>query len=154
MTVRVSVRAPLRLTEDPRKVAAAVANLFPTAAIDVLPDAVVAEGADLDKLRTLVREHQIPDSARGAMIASRATAADGSDDGVSDRRFARFRLGKQAAHMGHPHFGAPASSLGEIEVLLEADDEEELLRAIYWTAPDTTVAPELATVPRELRPPE
>lgn len=154
MTVRVSVRAPLRATEDPGKVASAVANLFPTAVLDVRPDAVVGDGADLDRLKELVREHQIPDSARGAMIAARATAADGADDGVSDRRFARFRLGKQAAFMGHPHFGAPASSLGEIEVLVEADDEEELLRALYWTAPDTTVAPELATVPRELRPQE
>lgn len=154
MTVRVTVRAPLRSTEDPRKVAAALANLFPTAELEIAEGEVRGDGATLDRLRDLVREHQIPDSARGAMIAARCTTADGGDDGVSDRRFSRFRMGKQAAYMGHPHFGAPASSLGEVEVLLEADDEEELLRAIYWTAPDTTVAPELATVPRELRPAE
>lgn len=154
MTVRVSVRAPLRPTEDPRKVAAALGHLFPTAELEIAETEVRGDGADLVRLKDLVREHQIPDSARAAMIGSRCTAADGSDDGVSDRRFARVRLGKQAAYMGHPHFGAPAAPLGDIEMLLEADDEEELLRAIYWTAPDTTVEPALAMVPRELRPVE
>lgn len=153
--IRVRARAPLAPTEDPQRVAAAVANLFPTARLALDSREVRAEGGDLERLSDLVREHQIPDSARGAMLAGRSTSPDRvEDDGASDRRFACFALGKQAAAMGKPHFGAPRSALGEVEVVVEADTEEELLRALYACAPDTTVPPELGTVPRELRPRE
>ncbi|HLE97791.1 MAG TPA: RNA-binding domain-containing protein [Candidatus Thermoplasmatota archaeon] len=155
MPLRVTARAAVHPTEDPAKVRAAVANLFPSTAIEVGPTEVVARGTDLTRLAELVRDHQIPDSARGQMLNGLRTSADTSkwSEGAA-KRFARFPLGKQAAFVGKPHFGAPETALGNIDVLVEADDEEAVLRAIYAAAPDTTVAPALAAVPRELRPVE
>lgn len=140
LTVR--VRAPVKATEVPERVAEAVANLFPEADLELRDHEVVAEAPDLEGLREAVRRHQIPDTAREVMLAGRGGPRTS------------FALGKQAAYAGRPHFGAGHSPLGDLEVTVEADDAEALLRAIYETAPDTTVEPELGIVPPRYRPPE
>lgn len=140
LTVR--VRAPVKATEAPERVVEAVLNLFPDADVEVRDHEVVAEAPDLEGLREAVRRHQIPDTAREVMLRGRR----------GDR--ADFALGKQAAYAQRPHFGAGHSPLGDLEVTVTAEDEEALLRAIYETAPDTTVEPELGIVPPRYRPPE
>lgn len=142
MSLRIHVRAPLRSTEDPAKVAAAIEKLFPGAKPEVAATEVAAVAPSLDRIRELVRSQRIPDTARGAMLSGL------SDDGLS----ARFKLGKQAAAAGRAHFGPLRSPLGDLEVTLHGDEAFEVERAIYRTAPDTTVAPELAEVPESLRP--
>lgn len=142
MPLRIHVRAPLRPTEDPAKVALAIEKMFPGAKPEVGPDEVTAVAPDLERLRELIRSLRIPDTARGAMLSGLA------DDGMS----ARFLLGKQAAAAGRAHFGPLRSPLGDLEVTLFGDSEFEVERAIYRAAPDTTVAPELAEIPESLRP--
>lgn len=142
MVLRIHVRAPLRPTEDPAKVALAIEKLFPGAKPEIADAEVAAVAPSLDRLRELVRSQRIPDTARGAMLSGL------SDDG----RSARFLLGKQAAAAGRAHFGPLRSPLGDLEVTLFGDEEFEVERAIYRTAPDTTVAPELAEIPEALRP--
>lgn len=142
MPLRIHVRAPLRPTEDPAKVALAIEKMFPGAKPEVGPDEVTAVAPDLERLRELIRSLRIPDTARGAMLSGLA------DDGMS----ARFLLGKQAAAAGRAHFGPLRSPLGDLEVTLFGDCEFEVERAIYRAAPDTTVAPELAEIPESLRP--
>jgi predicted RNA binding protein with dsRBD fold (UPF0201 family) len=104
----------------------------------------VARSRSLARLAELVSNHRIPDSARGAMIR-------GHDRGSAELT---FRLGKQAAAVGRPHFSPPPSSLGDLEITFRAETEEALLRAVYETAPDTTVAEAYAKVPPWYRPPE
>jgi predicted RNA binding protein with dsRBD fold (UPF0201 family) len=140
--VTVRVRAPVKATEAPERVVEAVHNLFPEAEVEVRDHEVEAQAPDLEGLRDAIRRHQIPDTAREVMLAGRRGASTS------------FALGKQAAYAGRPHFGAGHSPLGDLEVRVEAGDEEALLRAIYETAPDTTVEPEHRTVPPRFRPPE
>ena len=140
--LRVRARAPVRPTEDPARVRAALTNLFPGADARETPDGVEADVPDLARLRELIRSQRIPDTARGAMLAGL------SEDGLR----ARFRLGKQAAAAGRAHFGPIREPLGEVVVELESDAPGDVERAIYHLAPDTTVEPELAEVPPSERP--
>lgn len=122
--------------------ALAIEKLFPGAKPEIAEAEVTAVAPSLDRLRELVRSQRIPDTARGAMLSGL------SDDG----RRARFLLGKQAAAAGRAHFGPLRSPLGDLEVTIFSEEEFEVERAIYRTAPDTTVAPELAEIPAALRP--
>lgn len=142
--LRIHVHAPVKPTEDPAKVRQAVTNLFPGAEVTESADRIYALAPSLDRLRELIRSERIPDTARGVMLAGLAM------DGTS----ARFQLGKQAAAAGRAHFGALRSPLGDLEVTLFGDEPHEVERAIYRTAPDTTVPLELAEVPPALRPGE
>lgn len=117
-------------------------RLFPGASIDAASEQMTAVAPELDRLRELIRSQRIPDTARGVMLAG--LAPDGSS--------ATFVLGKQAAAAGRAHFGPLRSPLGDLEVTLVGDEEYEVVRAIYRTAPDTTVQADLAEVPPALRP--
>lgn len=140
--LRVRLRAPVNPTEDVEKVRRAIAALFPDAKVQEGDGVLLAEASDLGRLRELIRSERIPDSARGQMLAGL------SRDGLS----ARFLLGKQAAAVGRIHFGPLRSPLGDIEVRFEGDEPYEVEKTIYGIAHDTTVAPELAEVPPDLRP--
>lgn len=140
--VRVHVRTPLKPTEDAERVKAAITNIFPDAVVDVVEDEVRGTTDSLDRLRELIRNEQIPDSARGAML-SRLT-----DDGMKTT----FLLGKQAAAVRKAHFGTVHGPLGDLEVLLLGDEPGEVERAVYRAAPDTTVDKELSQVPLSERP--
>ena len=140
--LRVRVRAPVNPTEDVERVRGAILALFPDAKVQEGEGVLVAEATDLGRLRELVRSERIPDSARGQMLAGLR------DDGLR----ARFLLGKQAAAAGRAHFGPVRSPLGDLEVTLEGDEPHEVEKAIYRVAHDTTVPPELAEVPPDLRP--
>lgn len=141
--LRIHVRAPIRPTEDPERVRAAISNLFPGTSVELREGFAHGVASDMARLRELIRSERIPDTARGVMLAGL------SMDGTS----ARFLLGKQAAAAGRAHFGALRSPLGDIEVAIFGDDDFEVEKLIYRTAPDTTCAPELAEVPPGLRPP-
>lgn len=140
--VRVKLRAPVHPTEDVERVRAALVAFFPDAKVQEGDGVLLAEASDLGRLRELIRSERIPDSARGQMLMGL------SRDGLS----ARFLLGKQAAAVGRIHFGPLRSPLGDIEVRFEGDEPFEVEKAIYAIAHDTTVAPELSTVPPDLRP--
>lgn len=140
--VLVEVRATLKPTEDADRVRQAILNLFPDAEVSEENDELVGRTTTLDRVRQLIRNMQIPDSARGAMLANLTS------DGLSTR----FLLGKQAAAVGKAHFGPMRSPLGDLEVTLRGQEPFEVERFIYHVAPDTTVPPELAEVPHRERP--
>ena len=142
MPLRIVVRAPIRPTEDPAKVRAAVESLFPGATVEETAEEIVAVAPTLARLRELIRSTRIPDTARGVMLGGLTL------DGLSTT----FWLGKQAAAVGRAHFGPLRSPLGDIMVTIFGEKEHEVERVIYETAPDTTVPPELAEVPPALRP--
>lgn len=103
----------------------AVLNLFPDLAFEREDDRVAGTTVSLEKLRELIRNQKIRDTARGQFLAGRQ----------GDRT--RVRLSKQAAYVGVVNFtsGAP---LGDIVVEIEADD---LASVIDFVAESTVERP-------------
>lgn len=124
--LRVRVETPCHPTENLGKVKVAVLNLFPDLAFDREDEVVAGTAATLDRLRELIRNQKIRDTARGQFLAGRE----------GDRT--RVRLNKQAAYMGVVNFGAGAA-LGDLVVDVESDD---LGAAIDFVA-ESTVEPRL-----------
>jgi predicted RNA binding protein with dsRBD fold (UPF0201 family) len=130
---RVTASAPLRPTEDPAKVEAALVRFFPGAAVSQAPNGLEATAAGdggLDALRARVWELRIIDTVRGQLL--RGVAADG--------RSLSFRLSKQAAAAGKVSFPPTPHPLGDIEVRVEVEpgdpwpDAEGLA---WWLCPET-----------------
>lgn len=122
--IRVRVETPCHPTENLGKVKAAVLHLFPDLVFDREHELVAGSTTSLDRLRELIRNQRIRDTARGQFLAGR--------DG--DRT--RVRLSKQAAFAGVVNFSAGAP-LGDLVVDIESDD---LAGTIDFVA-ESTVAP-------------
>lgn len=112
--LRIQATAPLRPTEDVTKVARALANLFPELRVEVRAEAVVGETDSLDRLRDLVRNQKIRDTARSQLRQAR------QGDRIT------ISLSKQAAYAGRVNFSA-SSPLGDIEIVIEADDPDAVI---------------------------
>ncbi len=122
--VRVHVETPCRPTENLGKVKVALLHLFPDLAFEREDEIVAGSTASLDKLRELIRNQKIRDTARAQFLAG--------------RRGGRtvVRLHKQAAYMGFVNFTAGAP-LGDIVVEIESED----LAATVDFVAESTVEP-------------
>lgn len=124
--LRVRVETPCHATESPAKVKLALLRLFPDLVFEREDDRVVGTTGSLAKLRELIRNQRIRDTARGQLLAGRS------------RERTRIALSKQAAFMGVVNF-ASGSLLGDIEVEVESDD----LSAVIDDVAESTVQPEV-----------
>ena len=124
-SVDVRVSAPVKPTEVADRVARAVTGLFPNADVTVGPDAVVAEGHDLEAFRERLFEQEILDAARSAFNEGR------TEDGFA------FELKKQAAFRGVVNFsvGNPAE-LGDVRVEVTVRDPD-FEAFVSYLAPET-----------------
>ena len=122
--IRVRVETTCRPTESREKVAVALRNLFPDLRIESSEGRLVGTTGDVDRLRELIRNQRIRDTARRQLLAGRR----------EDRT--TVSLSKQAAFVGVVNFAA-FSTLGDILVEIESDD---LARAIDYVA-ESTVEP-------------
>ena len=122
--LRVRVETPCRPTESVEKVTTALGNLFPDLVIEVHENRIVGTTESVDRLRELIRNQKIRDTARRQLRAGRR------DDRTT------VSLSKQAAFVGVVNFAA-ASPLGDILVEMESDD---LDRVIDYVA-ESTVEP-------------
>ena len=120
----VRVEVQIHPTESPAKVEAALRNLFPDLAIEHGVDRLVGTASRLERLRELIRNQKIRDTARGQLMAGRR----GNRTVV--------RLNKQAAHSGVVNF-AIGSPLGDVVVEIEDPD---LIAVIDYVA-ESTVEP-------------
>ena len=127
MIYRVDVRvvAPVNPTEVTERVADAVREIVPSAALREEPGRIVAETHDLDHLSELLHEQSILDTAR------REFARRADEDGFS------FALKKQAAHEGVVNFavGSP-DELGDVEVHVTVH-EPSVEAYVDYVAPET-----------------
>ncbi len=121
---RVRVETPIQLTENPEKVIRALRNLFPDLRIESTEHRIIGTTENLDRLRELIRNQRIRDTARRQLVAGRR------------ENRTTVSLSKQAAFVGVVNFAA-SSPLGDIAVEIESDD---LDAAIDYIA-ESTVAP-------------
>ena len=102
----------------------ALRNLFPDLRIESTEHRIRGTTENLDRLRELIRNQRIRDTARRQLVAGRR------------ENRTRVSLSKQAAFVGVVNFAA-SSPLGDIVVEIESDDLEA---AIDYIA-QSTVAP-------------
>ncbi|GAY26623.1 hypothetical protein ATG_18270 [Desulfurococcaceae archaeon AG1] len=129
--MRLRVEAEVRPTEDLEKVRKAILNIFNIEDFRVVDAGeyrvLVGESGSITsllKLRELIVRGKIADTAR-RIIAKNST-----------ERYVSFKINKQAAFAGKLSFVEDdrESSLGPINVFIEARDSKEL---IDWLAPNT-----------------
>lgn len=123
--VEALLRAPVQPTESAERVAAAVRKLFPGATVTSDAWGVQGRAQDTGRLGPLIREQRIPDTARGVLLRGQ------------DGPRTRFLVSKQAAAAGKLNFASRQGPLGDIEVVLEAEDAKAMTDLIDQLAPDT-----------------
>jgi predicted RNA binding protein with dsRBD fold (UPF0201 family) len=122
------VETPCRPTESAAKVRIALLQLFPDLVFDREDETVAGTTASLDRLRDLIRNQRIRDTARGQLRAARS----------GDRT--RVVLSKQAAFMGVVNFSAGAA-LGDIVVTIESDDLTAVIDHVAESTVDRPLRP-------------
>jgi predicted RNA binding protein with dsRBD fold (UPF0201 family) len=128
----VHVETVCRPTESVAKVKTALLNLFPDMAFDREDDVVAGTATSLQKLRELIRNQKIRDTARGQFLAGRR-------GGVT-----RIALSKQAALMGVVNFST-GPPLGDIVVELESDDFAGVIDFVAESTVERTARPSART---------
>jgi predicted RNA binding protein with dsRBD fold (UPF0201 family) len=111
----ITATAPCYPTEDREKVRQAILNIFPGAAIEESASLLTARTDNADRLRDIIIDNHIRDSARSVMLR-------GMREGST-----RFMLNKQVAFVGKISFLDDKVALGGIEVLIEDADIEKTI---------------------------
>ena len=111
----VTIRTPLRPTEDPEKVRTAILNLFPECEIFIDPAEVVGKTASLGRFKTLIRNQKILDSVRKSLLAGMTFGST------------VISLNKQAALVKRVSLSEGRTALGNMEVTIVSDDIERLI---------------------------
>jgi hypothetical protein len=114
----VTIRTPLRPTEDPEKVRTAILNLFPESEITTDPNEVVAKTASLERFMTLIRNQKILDSIRSKLVHAMQPGST------------IISLNKQAAFVKRVSLSEGKVALGNMEVTIEAEDIERLIDSV------------------------
>ncbi len=110
----VTISCQVNPSEDPDKVAAAIANIFPDAELETT-DYGFSGTATIDRFSKLIRKQKILDATRGVMIKNRR----------GDKTW--VNLNKQVATVGKVSFADKNPVLGAIEVCIQDDDIEGLI---------------------------
>ena len=113
-----TIRTPLRPTEDPEKIRRAILNLFPDSEITIDNVQAVATAVSLERLMTLIRNQKILDSIRNKLLV-------GISSGSST-----ISLNKQAAFVNRVSLSEGKTPLGNIEVTIESEDIERLINEV------------------------
>ncbi len=123
----ITATVPCYPTEDREKVRQALLNLFPGAEIEEGAAMLTARTENADRLREIIIDNHIRDSARSVMLR-------GMKDGST-----WFMLNKQVAFVGKVSFLDGPVALGGIEVTIE---DENIEKAIDFLAESTVEARE------------
>jgi uncharacterized protein len=128
--VQVRIATPLRPTEDPAKVRAAILALWPDAEIQEGSGTMQAATHDLQALRKRVWELRIIDAVRGKMLHGLAP----------DNRSLKVRFSKQAALARMVSFPPTPHALGDLEVTITVEKDDpwpDAEKLAWWFAPET-----------------
>jgi uncharacterized protein len=111
----ITATTPCYPTEDRERVRQALLNIFPGAEIEEGAAALTARTDNADRLREIIIDNHIRDSARSVLLR-------GMRDGST-----RFVLNKQVAFVGKVSFLDGPVVLGGIEVTIEDEDIEKAI---------------------------
>jgi uncharacterized protein len=120
--VLITARTPIYPTEDRGKVRTALLNLFPASEVEETTDQLIARTTSGERLREVILETHIRDTARSVMLCGREGGRT------------VFQLNKQVALVGKVSFLDHPVALGSIEVEVV---DEDLDRAIDYLAEST-----------------
>ncbi len=120
--MRVEARAQRFPTEDVEKIKQALLNIFPEGEVEVLDKEVRLRSESAEKLKEILRNLRIRDTARHVLRSGRRGDVT------------EFRINKQVAYMGKVSFVESPVALGPIDVLIEDEDIEDVIDDI---APST-----------------
>lgn len=107
---KITAQVKLFPTEDKEKVRQSLLAIFPDSDIEESESGLKATTASGDRLRQIILDSHIRDSARSVMFRGK------------DGNAIRFRLNKQAAFMGKVSFLEGGAALGGIDVTVEDED--------------------------------
>lgn len=111
----VTIACPVNPSEDPEKVRAAIAAIFPDAELELGDEGFEGTCPSLDSFGKLIRRQRILDAARAVLLKN-----------MHGRR-THMSLNKQVATVGKVSFADRRPVLGAIEVSVEDDDLEALI---------------------------
>jgi predicted RNA binding protein with dsRBD fold (UPF0201 family) len=114
----VTIRTPLKPTEDQGKVRTAILNLFPESEITIDQGEVVAKVVSMERFKTMIRNQKILDSVRHTLLAGMS-----SDLAV-------ISLNKQTAFVNRVSLSEGKAALGNLEVTIESEEIERLIDEI------------------------
>jgi len=113
----VRVEAAVSPTEDAAKIKSAVLNVFPDARFTETEGVLLAESNSLDRLKEMLRNERIRDSARMILLKARREST------------IRFSLNKEAAFVGRVNF-APPSPMGPIDVVIVDENVDSVIESL------------------------
>lgn len=117
----VTIRTPVKASEDPEKVKRAVLNVFPDARLEIADGRLEAHTDSLDAFRHLIGKQRILDAARRFLLRGL------NEEGIEGR----FLLHKQAAFTGRISFSEGLESpLGDLEVTVRGTGLEAKFKEI------------------------
>lgn len=120
---RVVVKTICKPTENVDKVMKAMLNIFPDLQIEQGDEELVGTTESLENMKELLEKQKIRSAARKVFRSS-----------VEGNRLT-LRLNKQVAFMGKVNF-AEKSPLGDIEVIVEDDNMEDLIDRLAPRPPE------------------
>jgi uncharacterized protein len=111
----ITARASIYPTEEKEKVLATLLNIFPGSEVEETPDQLIARTSSGERLREIILETHIRDTARSIMRSGR-----------QDGRII-FQLNKQVALMNKISFIDHPVALGSIDVEIIDEDLDKVL---------------------------
>lgn len=120
--MEITVKTPLKKTEDSEKVKRALLNIFPDIELGISGEWIVGSTKSLEKLKDMLRNQKIRAAARTVFLKNKISG-----------KFV-FQLNKQTAYVGKINFiEDERQPLGTISVVVENANPDDLIEYVTKT---------------------
>ncbi len=111
--MEIEIITPVKNTEDSGKVRQALLNIFPDAAVEERERKLAGKAGSAENFRDMIKTQRMRDTAR-FFLKKRVR------NGMLS-----FKLNKQAAYAGKVNFAVVSHPMGEMEVKIKPEEEDE-----------------------------